>query len=201
MHTTLPNIYRRRSSLRGSFAVVLLSTCFLWLCSCEKNNKKLGALYEGPTEIVNNVQIRYSEQGLPKVQMVTPLSMTYSNQNKIFPDTVNINFFDPTGAVITHLRADSGRFDHASNVYIVKGHVKVIKSQTEETLTTSELSWSPVTKKVFTDKALTVRNTRTSEVTNAIGMDAEQDFTRIKFRKATGIYKFSGLPRDTIPNR
>jgi LPS export ABC transporter protein LptC len=162
--------------------------------SCEKDNKKLGAVYEGPTEIVNNVQIRYSEQGLPKVQMVTPLSMTYNNQNKIFPDTVNINFFDPTGAIITHLRADSGRFDQATNVYIVKGHVKVIKSQTKETLTTSELSWSPVTKKVFTDKALTVRNTITSEVTHAIGMDAEQDFTRIKFRKATGIYKFSGVP-------
>ncbi|HEV7381802.1 MAG TPA: LPS export ABC transporter periplasmic protein LptC, partial [Dyadobacter sp.] len=160
----------------------------------EKDNKKLGAVYEGPTEIVNNVQIRYSEQGLPKVQMVTPLSMTYNNQNKIFPDTVNINFFDPTGAIITHLRADSGRFDQATNVYIVKGHVKVIKSQTKETLTTSELSWSPVTKKVFTDKALTVRNTITSEVTHAIGMDAEQDFTRIKFRKATGIYKFSGVP-------
>jgi LPS export ABC transporter protein LptC len=186
---------QQMSKTRYDKFVMLLALLILFgVTSCEKDNKKLGAVYEGPTEIVNNVQIRYSEQGLPKVQMVTPLSMTYNNQNKIFPDTVNINFFDPTGAIITHLRADSGRFDQATNVYIVKGHVKVIKSQTKETLTTSELSWSPVTKKVFTDKALTVRNTITSEVTHAIGMDAEQDFTRIKFRKATGIYKFSGVP-------
>lgn len=162
--------------------------------SCEKNKNKIGAAYDGPIEEVSNVQIRYSEQGLQKVQMITPRSLTYSNQNKIFPDTININFFDPTGVVITHLRADSGRFDHASNVYIVKGHVRVVKSESMETLTTTELSWNPVTKKVFTDKPLTVKNTRTSEITNAIGMDAEQDFTRIKFRKATGIYKFSGVP-------
>lgn len=186
--------YHRQNMFCSRFFAVLVITGLVGLSSCSNNDKKIGALYEGPVEIVNNVQIRYSEQGLPKVQMVTPLSMTYSNQNKIFPDTVNINFFDPTGTIITHLRADSGRFDHATNVYIVKGHVKVIKSQTEETLTTSELSWSPVTKKVFTDKPLTVRNTRTSEITKAVGMDAEQDFTRIKFRKATGIYKFSGVP-------
>ncbi|MCE7040967.1 LPS export ABC transporter periplasmic protein LptC [Dyadobacter sp. CY312] len=185
---------RKTMVFRKAISVLLTFGITLTIVSCEKEEKKLGAAYEGPVEEVSNVQIRYSEQGLQKVQMITPRSLTYSNQNKVFPDTVNINFFDPTGSIITRLRADSGHFDHASNVYIVKGHVRVIKSESQETLTTTELSWNPVTKKVFTDKALTVRNTRTSEITNAIGMDAEQDFTRIKFRKATGIYKFSGVP-------
>ena len=193
MRTALREVQQSMVSLRvAPVLFVLLS--ILTLASCEKNKNKIGAAYDGPVEEVSNVQIRYSEQGLQKVQMITPRSLTYSNQNKVFPDTININFFDPTGSVITRLRADSGHFDHASNVYIVKGHVRVVKSESQETLTTTELSWNPVTKKVFTDKALTVRNTRTSEITNAIGMDAEQDFTRIKFRKATGIYKFSGVP-------
>jgi len=170
--------------------IVLAS--FLFLTGCEKNKNKIGALYEGPIEIVNKVEIKYSELGLQKVQMLTNESLTFSNNNKIFPDTININFFDPNGTVITHLRADSGRFDHAANVYIVKGHVKVLKLESNEILTTTELSWNPGTKKVFTDKPLTIRNNLTSEITNAIGMDAEQDFTRIKFRKATGIYKFTG---------
>ena len=193
MRTAWREVQQSMVSLRvAPVLFVLLS--ILTLASCEKNKNKIGAAYDGPVEEVSNVQIRYSEQGLQKVQMITPRSLTYSNQNKVFPDTININFFDPTGSVITRLRADSGHFDHASNVYIVKGHVRVVKSESQETLTTTELSWNPVTKKVFTDKALTVRNTRTSEITNAIGMDAEQDFTRIKFRKATGIYKFSGVP-------
>ncbi len=162
--------------------------------SCEKEEKKLGAVYEGPVEIVSNVQIRYSEQGAQKVQMITPQSLTYTNQNKVFPDTVNINFFDPNGSVITHLRADSGHYNHSSNVYIVKGHVKVIKSETQQILTTTELSWNPVTKKVYTDKPLTVKKIGSPEITRAVGMDAEQDFSRIKFRKGAGIYKTSLTP-------
>jgi hypothetical protein len=54
------------------------------------------------------------------------------------------------------------------------------------------LKWSPATRKVFTEKALVVRDFRTSEITNAVGMDADQDFSHIVFRKATGIYKFMG---------
>lgn len=190
MLSGLMNTYRYKSF--SYFLISVISFFSLFLTACEKNKNKIGALYQGPIEIVNNVEIKYSEQGLRKVQMITPQSLTFNNENKVFPDTININFFDPTGSVMTRLRADSGRYDKASSVYIVKGHVRVIKSESNEILTTTELSWNPATKKIFTDKPLTVRNNRTSEITNAIGMDAEQDFTRIKFRKATGIYKFSG---------
>jgi LPS export ABC transporter protein LptC len=185
-NSTYPTFFKKFRILTGVFAFALL------LSACEKERNKIGAAYQGPVEVVNKVEIKYSEQGLLKVQMVTRQSVKYMNENKTFPDTININFFSPTGTIITKLRADSGRFDHAANVYIVKGHVKVIKSETQEILTTTELSWNPGTKKVFTEKPLTIRNNRTAEITNAIGMDAEQDFTKIKFRKATGIYKFSG---------
>lgn len=174
---------RKTMVFRKAISVLLTFGITLTIVSCEKEEKKIGAAYEGPIEEVSNVQIRYSEQGLQKVQMITPRSLTYSNQNKVFPDTININFFDPTGSVITRLRADSGHFDHASNIYIVKGHVRVLKSETQQILTTTELSWNPVTKKIFTDKPLRVRKNGTPQVINAVGMDAEQDFTRIKFRK------------------
>ena len=171
---------------------LILAVCVLCFYSCEKDRNKIGAEYNGPIEIVNQVEITYSEQGLQKVQMLTQRSLTYSNQNKVFPDTVNINFFEPTGEIVTRLRADSGRFDQATNVYIVKGHVRVVKP--DEILTTTELSWNPGTKKVFTDKPLTIRRLRASELIRAVGMDAEQDFTRIKLRKGNGTIKFSGAP-------
>ena len=170
---------------------VLLFACFL-LNACENKKNKIGALYTGPLEIVNDVEVKYSELGKLKVLMKTPKSFRYQNETKIFPDTVNISFYDTLGTVVTRLRSDSGRYDQNTDVYIVKGNVRVVKSETQEILTTTELSWSPRTRKVFTDKPLAVKNNRTSEITNAIGMDAEQDFTRIKFRKATGIYKFTG---------
>ena len=184
-----------RLKRRGDTA---LSPFFVWitLCtlfaSCEGKKIKEGALYTGPIEIVNKVEVKYSEQGKIKILVQTPRSFSYQNENRVFPDTVNISFFDTLGTVITTLRSDSGNYDHINDVYVVKGNVRVVKSETNEILTTSELNWSPRTRKVYTEKALSVRNQRTREVTNAIGMDAEQDFTRIKFRKATGIYKFTG---------
>ena len=172
------------------FYLIVLSV--LLLAACENKQKKLGALYTGPLETVNDVMVKYSEQGKLKVVMITPRRMRYQNDAEVFPDTVNINFYDTLGTIVTRLRSDSGHYDKVSDVYIVKGNVRVVKSETEELLKTTELSWSPRTRKVFTDKPLSVINKRTAEITNAIGMDAEQDFTRIKFRKATGIYKFTG---------
>lgn len=174
------------------FCVIVLAAWFL--TACEGKQNKVGALYTGPLEVVNDVEVKYSEQGKLKVVMKTPRRLAYQNEAQVFPDTININFYDTTGTIVTRLRSDSGHYDKAADVYIVKGNVRVVKSETEELLKTTELNWSPRTRKVFTEKPLSVINKRTSEITNAIGMDAEQDFTRIKFRKATGIYKFSGAP-------
>jgi LPS export ABC transporter protein LptC len=186
-----------RYILKGdrSLSPFCLIALAVWLlAACEGKETKIGAEYKGPLELVNDVEVKYSEQGKLKVVMKTPKRLRYQNETEVFPDTININFYDTTGTIITRLRSDSGHYDKASDVYIVKGNVRVVKSQTEELLTTTELNWSPRTRKVFTEKPLSVINKRTAEITNAIGMDAEQDFTRIKFRKATGIYKFSGAP-------
>ena len=162
--------------------------------SCEEKKNKVGKAYTGPTTTVDGVEVKYSEQGKMKVFLMTPKQLTYQNEDKVFPDTVNINFYDPTGStVITRLRADSGRFDQKSSVYIVKGNVRVVKSQTQEILTTTELNWSPQTKKVFTDKFVSVKNIVTKDVINGNGMDAEQDFSHIKFRKGTFKMKFNEL--------
>lgn len=161
---------------------------------CGKENGKKGKPYTGPVEIVNGVEVKYSEQGALKVLLKTPKQLRFQNEDKVFPDTVNVNFYDPQGiTVITRLRADSGHFDQRSNVYIVKGNVRVVKSQTSEILTTTELTWSPDTKKVFTDKFVSVRNLITKDVINGNGMDADQDFSHIKFRKGTFKMKFDGL--------
>lgn len=170
----------------------ILTLCALLFVACESKKDKIGAVYNGPFEIVNDLVVKYSEQGNMKVYVKTPKSLTYQNETRVFPDSVNISFYDSLGTVVTTLRSDSGRYDRNADVYIVKGHVRVVKLETHQILTTTELNWSPGTRKVFTDKALAIRNTRTAEITNAIGMDAEQDFSRIKLRKMTGTVHFTG---------
>jgi LPS export ABC transporter protein LptC len=174
------------------FCIMALAVIFF--SSCEPNEKKAGKPYTGPIEITSDVELKYSEQGLMKVLLKTPKQLRYQNEDKVFPDTININFYDPSGAtVVTRLRADSGRFDQRSNVYIVKGNVRVVKSLTKELLTTTELTWSPDTRKVFTDKFVSVKNTVTKDIINGNGMDADQDFSHIKFRKGTFKMKFNDI--------
>jgi LPS export ABC transporter protein LptC len=171
-----------------SFKVfVLLSTL---LYACESKNNELGEEYKGPVETIEGVEVKYSESGDMKVLMRTGRSFRYRNDSKLFPDSINVDFYSPQGAVITHLRADSGRYDNSSREYVVIGNVRVNQMAENKILTTSELHWNPNTKKVYTDKKVVVRDFSTSEITNAVGMDADQDFTHIIFRKATGIYQF-----------
>lgn len=171
----------------------VLALCALLFAACESKKDKIGAVYNGPFEIVNDLVVKYSEQGNMKVYVKTPKSLTYQNETRVFPDSVNISFYDSLGTVVTTLRSDSGRYDRNADVYIVKGHVRVVKLDEHQILNTTELSWSPGTRKVFTDKALTIRNTQSPEVTNAVGMDAEQDFSRIKLRKMTGTVVSKGF--------
>ncbi|PWJ57111.1 LPS export ABC transporter protein LptC [Dyadobacter jejuensis] len=172
--------------INSFFLVWLGASLFL---SCEDKKEVANVRYEGPVEEVQNVKVLYSEQGDLKVLMRTPKQLRFLNDNKVFPDTVNIDFYDPNGSVTTHLRADSGNYQKNEDIYVVKGNVRVNMSLTNQLLTTTELKWSPRTKKVFTEKHLTVRNRSTGEITHGVGMDAEQDFSRIKFRKGTGKYR------------
>ncbi|MCE7059194.1 LPS export ABC transporter periplasmic protein LptC [Dyadobacter sp. CY343] len=171
------------------FCIVALLA--ILLSSCEDKKNKVGALYTGPVEVVNDVQVKYSEQGKMKVLMKTPRSLRFQNETQIFPDTVNISFFDSLSTIVTRLRSDSGRYDKSSDIYIVKGNVKVVMSESNQIMYTSELNWSPRTRKIFTDKPVAIRKVGSPEVTNGVGLDAEQDFTSIKFRKGTGVYKLN----------
>ena len=118
---------------------LLSSLCLLvilgLLTSCKETEDPEVEVYKGPVEEVHDVQLFYSEGGQLRVEVKTPLQYRYENENKVFPDTVNINFFDTQGTqVVTTLRSDSGHFDNAKNLYVVKGHVVVVNKQEQRQL-------------------------------------------------------------------
>jgi LPS export ABC transporter protein LptC len=173
---------------------LLAAGASLLLAACEEDKSGESKPYLGPVEEVKDVRVLYSESGFLKVEMKTPRQLRYQNENKIFPDSININFFDATGSSITTtLRSDSGRFDNSKNLYVVKGNVRVVNSQTLERLSTTELYWNPVTRKVYTDKAVTIEKRATGDIVKGIGLDAEQDFSQTSIRKPTGIFSIDAL--------
>ncbi|WP_052316738.1 LPS export ABC transporter periplasmic protein LptC [Rudanella lutea] len=169
----------------------LLLMVGLWGCEEPKTTRKTNA-YQGPIEEINNVKMLYSEAAVLRVRMTTAKQYRYQNDDRKYPQTVNILFFGPNGEEVTTLRSDSGRYDKAKNLYTVMGNVVVINKQKQEKLTTNELNWNPQTKKVFTEKPVLVQSKLTGESLRGLGLDANQDFSQYSIRKVTGVFNVEG---------
>ncbi|WP_461053550.1 LPS export ABC transporter periplasmic protein LptC [Spirosoma arcticum] len=177
---------------RLSFIIYHLS---FFLLSCEEPKQaKKAAAYTGPIEEINDVKLLYSEVALLKVKLTTPKQFRYANDDRKYPKPVSIIFYGPAGEEVTTLRSDSGRYNKAKDLYTVMGNVVVVNKQKQEKLLTPELKWNPVTKKVFTEKRVTVISQMTGEKLYGTGLDANQDFTNYSIRKPSGVFNAEGGP-------
>ena len=182
-----------RLRYRACFVVVLGSLVGLTACEETRKPRKTVAPYNGPIEEIANVKMLYSEAALLKVKMTTASQLRYVSEDRKYPNTVNIEFYGPAGDVVTTLRSDSGRYSKAKDVYTLMGHVVVLKKLTREKLLSQELNWNPNTKKVYTERPVTVLNLLTGEKLYGFGMTAEQDFSKTSFRRVSGEFGSPGL--------
>ncbi len=175
------------------FIIYNLLFIILFFTSCEepKETKEVKR-YKGPIEVINDVRLLYSEAALLKVKLTTPKQLRYENEDRKYPEQVNIDFYGPTGETMTTIRSDSGRYSKANNLYTVMGNVVVVNKQKQEKLLTPVLNWNPVTKKVFTESRVTVISQLTGEKLYGLGLDANQDFTNYRIRKPTGVFNVEG---------
>ena len=170
---------------------ILYTSLLLSACEEPKQTKKV-APYSGPIEEINDVKLLYSEAARLKVRLTTPKQFRYINDDRKYPKPVNIVFYSPTGEEVTTIRSDSGRYDKVKDLYVVMGHVVVINRQKQEKLLTPELYWKPQTKKVYTDKRVTILSQLTGEKLYGIGLDANQDFSQYSIRKPSGVFNVEG---------
>lgn len=182
---------KRRHLQAVRYYLLGLLVSLISACEEPKQDRKVNA-YKGPIEVINDVKLLYSEAAELKVKLSTPKQYRYENDNRTYPKPVSIDFYGPSGQVVTTLRSDSGRYDKAKDLYTVMGHVVVINKEKQEKLMTSVLNWTPTTKKVFTDQRVTVLSQQTGEKLYGIGLDANQDFSQYSIRKPTGVFNVEG---------
>ncbi|TAE26668.1 MAG: LPS export ABC transporter periplasmic protein LptC [Cytophagales bacterium] len=164
------------------------------LIACEEPKEtKRARAYEGPIEEINDVKMLYSEAAQLRVRMTTARQLRFQNDNRKYPQAVNILFFGPNGEEVTTLRSDSGRYDKAKDLYTVMGNVVVINKQKQEKLTTDQLNWNPQTKRVYTNRPVYVQSKLTGERLRAEGLDSNQDFTQYALKgRVTGVFNVEG---------
>ena len=167
---------------------------FTFFACEEPKTTKIMKAFTGPIEEINDVKMLYSEQAIVKVKMTTAQQLRYTSDDRKYPQTVNIVFYGPTGEEVTTLRSDSGKYSRATDLYTVMGNVVVINKVKQEKMTTALLNWNPNTKKIYTDKPVTVLSKLTGERLTGIGLDATQDFSQYSMRKPTGVFNVQGTP-------
>lgn len=177
----------------GFIYFFLISIITSVLYSCEEKKQKAEFIeYFGPVLNIDNLTIVYSDSGRVKVKMSTAKQLKYANQDEKYPKAVYVNFIDKSGVEYSSLRGDSGRYMKDQNLYIIKGNVFFYNRLMQQSMASEELYWNPVSKKVYSDKKVTIKTPRESIVATG-GMDATEDFSRYSLRKARGTFRVDSL--------
>jgi len=171
--------------------VFLLWPFSLFLFSCQEEIPA-DVTYTGPVRETNNVTLLYSDSARLSVKMMTAREVVLASGDQLYPQQVNLFFYDKTGRETSTLRADSGRFLPQQTIYKVKGNVVVHNKVKNETLLTDELTWNPQTKLIYTDKPIKIN--RATEQLQGVGLTSSQDFSDYTIRQVTGTVTVKDLP-------
>jgi LPS export ABC transporter protein LptC len=161
----------------------------LLLISCDKSNvydKKNKPKYEGAIIDFKNVTTLYSENAKMKIKIVAPQQHVFQNSDVIYPKGVSISMYNTQGIKTTDLQADTGKFDHAHQIYIGIGHVVVTNLEQQQTLYTDELEWSQGRHEIFTED--TIKIVTQNETLNGIGLISNEEFNKYTIKKPTGVF-------------
>lgn len=169
---------------------LLVSCLFTWACTEETKNTE-PIEYLGPVMEIENLALSYSDSGRVVVKMKTAKQLKMKNEDEVYPKPIYINFIDKNGVEYSSMRGDSGRFDHANNMYIIQGNVFFFNRAAQQSLETNELFWTSRDKKIYTHKAVKI-NTPSRQI-QGIGLDAAQDFSKFTIRRPTGIFQVDSL--------
>ena len=105
------------------------------------------------------------------------------------PKGLNAVFYNKLGQEESNISAQYGISYDKQNLVVLKNNVQV-KNEKNEKLNTEELTWNRVTKKIYTDKFVTI--TTPTETLSGYEMEADEDFSNWIIKKASG--KFNLAP-------
>lgn len=158
------------------------------LASCtpqEETSKPL--VYEGPLREAEEITMYYTENNHMKVLLKAKKINEFQNGDSDFPEGIFLEFYDDFGKITSTLRANSAHYFKAENKWRGLGDVEVINIEKQQQLNTEELFWKPDTRKIYTDKFVTIK--LESEILYGTGFDADQDLSNYTMKKIEGEFE------------
>ena len=151
-------------------------------CTTKENAKPI--IYEGPISEGENIFMQHTEKEKIKLVLKAKKYFEFQNGDREFPEGIYIEFYDDNGKLTSTLKANHAFYFKTENKWRGRGKVEVINVEKQEQLHTEELFWKPDTKKIFTEKFVTIR--MENEVLYGTGLDAAEDLSTYKISKPEG---------------
>lgn len=162
-------------------------------CNSAEDDIKKKIVYKGPIAETRNIVSQFSDSAKLQIKLVAPRQLQYESGDAVYPDSLFLTFFDKDGKINNTVRANYGKYEKMKDVYFIRGNVIVNNPTKNETMRTEELFWDKQTRKIYTEKFVTVKTE--DEFLQGQGLTANQDFTNWKFKKATGVFTIKQQPQ------
>ncbi len=143
-----------------------------------------------------DVEILYSDSAVVRVRVTSPVMNRYTERkepHQEFSEGVLVEFLGPNREVSSWLTAKYAiRLENKDQV-IVRDSV-VWQSIEREKLETEELIWDERTKKLYTNKFVTI--IRPDEIIYGYGFESDQDFKQARIKAIEGTLKVKDLNQE-----
>jgi len=164
-----------RKSYRVLWFAFIYPSVLLLVLSCGTKETPKPVTYDGPLMEGEDVDMLYTEKDLIKVKMQAKKVNDLQNGDREFPEGIYLEFFDETGKLISTLVANQAYYFKQENKWRGRGKVEVKNIEKNQQLNTEELFWKPDTKKISTEKFVTIRTD--SEILYGTGLDATENLS------------------------
>ncbi len=173
-----------KQSLHSSFVVLAFIALSVMASSCSTKETAKPIIYEGPLREGENIVMQYTEKDQLKVVLKAKKFFEFQNGDKEFPEGIYIEFYDDLGKLTSILQANHAFYFKEEDKWRARGKVEVKNIEKNEQLNSEELFWKPTTKRIFTEKFVTIR--QEDEILYGTGLDAAQDLSTYKISKPEG---------------
>jgi len=149
---------------------------------------KIASLKEANVETIKNVTTYYSDKGMLKAQLQSPLVLEYNVKEpyKELPNGVLVLFYNEEKKEDGRLKSKYGISYDSKELIVVKHDVVVVNVKGER-LNTEELTWDTKKHILYTDKHVTI--TTGKEILYGDGMTAKEDFSEYQIEHFKGSVK------------
>jgi LPS export ABC transporter protein LptC len=154
---------------------------------CTKTEFKETVEYTGPLREAEDVEFYNSENDRVTSKMIAKTYHEFANGDREFPDGVYIEMYDEAGKLKSTLTANHAKYFTEEKHWRGQGKVEVKNVLDNSQLNTEELFWNQFTKKIFTDKFVTIR--QQGDVIYGQGLDAMQDLSDYVITKPEGVFE------------